>query len=52
MHNKIASIFTSVFDIPMTTPTALDICNRVADKAKPEQKNIYSMCLIFKLCQD
>lgn len=30
--DKIASVFTNVFDITMTTPTAWDICNRVADK--------------------
>lgn len=30
--DKIASVFTTVFKIPMTTPTAWDICNRVADK--------------------
>jgi len=24
----------------MTTPTALDICNRVADKARPEYENL------------
>ena len=29
---KIAFTFTHVIDIPMTTPTAWDICNRVADK--------------------
>lgn len=28
----VANIFTNVFDISMTAPTALDICNRVADK--------------------
>lgn len=32
---KIAFVFTAVFDIPMTTPTAMDICNRVADKVSP-----------------
>jgi len=31
-HDKIASTFTEVFGIPMTTPTAWDICNRVAEK--------------------
>lgn len=32
---KIAFTFTHVIDIPMTTPTAWDICNRVADKVSP-----------------
>ena len=36
MFDKIASIFTNVFNIPMTTPTAMDICTRVAEKAKPQ----------------
>ena len=43
MFNKIASIFTNVFDIPMTTPTAMDICTRVADKALPEYENLKEM---------
>ena len=30
--DKIAHTFTHVFDISMSTPTAMDICNRVADK--------------------
>lgn len=30
--DKIASVFTTVFNIPMTTPTAWALCNRVADK--------------------
>ena len=33
--DKIAHTFTHVFDIPMTAPTAMDICNRVADKVSP-----------------
>lgn len=33
--DKIASVFTTVFNIPMTTPTAWDVCNRVADKVSP-----------------
>jgi transposase len=32
---KIASTFTSAFKIPMTAPTAMDICNRVANKVSP-----------------
>ena len=28
----VANIFTNVFDISMSTPTAMDICNRVANK--------------------
>lgn len=32
---KVASVFTTVFNIPMTTPTAMDVCNRVADKVSP-----------------
>jgi transposase/hemerythrin len=40
MYNKIASIFTNVFDISMTTPTAMDICTRVADKARPKYENL------------
>jgi len=31
----IANIFAQTFDISMSTPTALDICNRVADKVSP-----------------
>lgn len=31
-HDKIASTFTEIFGISMTTPTAWDICNRVAEK--------------------
>ena len=31
----VASIFTNVFEIPMTAPTVLDICNRVAEKVLP-----------------
>lgn len=34
--DKIASTFTGVFDITMTAPTAMDICNRVADKVSPK----------------
>jgi hypothetical protein len=30
----IANIFTNVFDIPMSAPTALDICNRTAEKCE------------------
>ena len=33
--DKIAFTFTHVFNIPMTAPTAMDICNRVADKVSP-----------------
>ena len=33
---KISDTFTTVFDIPMTAPTALDICTRVSDKLSPE----------------
>ncbi len=40
MYDKIASIFTNVFDISMTTPTAMDICTRVADKARPKYENL------------
>ncbi|MBI2523182.1 IS66 family transposase [Candidatus Woesearchaeota archaeon] len=36
VFDKIASIFANVFDISMTTPTAMDICTRVAEKAKPQ----------------
>lgn len=34
----IASLFTNVFDIPMTAPTALDICNRGAEKVSYKYK--------------
>lgn len=34
--NGIASLFTSVFDIPMTTPTAMELCNRAANKLAPK----------------
>ncbi|MDP2908131.1 MAG: IS66 family transposase [Nanoarchaeota archaeon] len=33
--DKISSVFNTVFNIPMTTPTAWNICNRVADKVSP-----------------
>ena len=33
--DKIAFTFTHVFDIPMTAPTAMEICNRTADKVSP-----------------
>ncbi len=33
--DKVASVFSTVFNIPMTAPTAWDICNRVADKVSP-----------------
>lgn len=32
---KISDTFTTVFDIPVTAPTALDICTRVSDKVSP-----------------
>ena len=35
-YEHIANILTNVFDIPMSTPTALDICNRVANKLSPK----------------
>ena len=34
--DKIAFTLTHVFDISMSTPTAWDICNRVADKVSPQ----------------
>ncbi len=36
----VASIFTNVFDISMTPPTALNITNRVADKVAPKYEAI------------
>ena len=33
--SKVASVFLTVCKIPMTTPTAWDVCNRVADKVSP-----------------
>jgi transposase len=33
--DKIAFTFTHVFNIPMTAPTAMEICNRTADKVSP-----------------
>lgn len=38
--DKIASTFTTVFDMSMTTPTALDISTRVADKVSPEYQKL------------
>ena len=32
----IASIFTNVFGISITAPTAMELCNRAAEKTKPE----------------
>ena len=44
--SKIASLFTLALKIPMSPPTALDICTRVADKVSPHynqlKKNIKS----------
>ena len=40
MFDKIASIFANAMDISMTTPTAMDICSRVAEKAKPQYENL------------
>lgn len=40
MYDKIALIFTNVFDIGMTTPTAMDICTRVAEKVRPEYEKL------------
>ena len=37
---KIASVFDSVFDIPMTAPTAMDICNRAAEKVSPHYDSL------------
>lgn len=37
---RIANTFTTVFDIPMTAPTTLDICNRVGDKLSSLYENI------------
>lgn len=37
---KIAFTFTHVFDISMTTPTAWEICNRVANKISPEYNKL------------
>ncbi len=34
--DKIAHTFTHVFGISMSTPTAMDICNRVAEKVSPQ----------------
>lgn len=38
--DKIASTFTNVMDISMTTPTAMDISTRVADKVQPQYQDI------------
>lgn len=38
--NKIASTFTDAFDIPMTAPTAMDVCNRVSDKVSPKYEEL------------
>ena len=40
VYEKITSIFTNVFDISMTTPTAMEICTRVGDKARPEYETL------------
>ena len=32
----IASIFTNVFGIPITAPTAMELCNRASGKINPE----------------
>lgn len=37
---SIANIFTNVFNIQMTAPTAMDICNRVADKVSPKYEEL------------
>jgi len=38
--DKIAFTFTHVFDIPMSTPTAWDICNRTAEKVAPHYEKL------------
>lgn len=38
--DKIASLFTTVFKIPMTAPTTMDICNRVADEVSPHYNEL------------
>lgn len=38
--DRIASFSTTVMDIPMTAPTAKDICDRTADKAKAHYNNL------------
>lgn len=43
MFDKIASIFTNVFDISMTTPTAMDICTRVGEKVRPSYDALKEM---------
>lgn len=43
MYDKIASTFTNVFDIGMATPTAMDICSRVAEKARPDYEDLKKM---------
>ena len=43
MYDKIASVFTNVFGIGMTTPTALDICTRVGEKARPDYESLKEM---------
>lgn len=37
---RIANTFSVVFDIPMTAPTALEICNRVGNKLTPHYENL------------
>lgn len=32
VYEGVANIFTNVFDIPMTAPTAMELCNRTANK--------------------
>lgn len=37
---SIANIFINVFGIQMTSPTAMDICNRVANKVSPKYEEL------------
>lgn len=36
----VADLFTQVFEIPMTAPTVMELCNRAAEKATPVYESI------------
>lgn len=38
----VANIFTNVFDISMSTPTAMNICNRTAEQLIPEYEKLHN----------
>lgn len=38
----VADMFTAVYDIPMTSPTVMELCNRAVEKAMPVYEHIHA----------